>query len=200
MIYRRWGKRWLDVTLAITALVVLAPVLLVVAVIIRLRLGAPVLFRQVRAGKNGEPFMIVKFRTMTDQRDLNGALLPDEQRMTAFGRRLRRTSLDEVPELFNVIRGEMSLVGPRPLFMHYLPLYTAEQARRHEVKPGITGLAQVRGRNWLKWEDRFMYDVEYVNHVSFVTDTLILGWTVKEVLAGSGISEAGHATAQEFGG
>jgi len=194
------AKRAFDVGLATLALVVLSPVLLVTAVLVRRKLGAPVLFRQTRPGLRGVPFEILKFRTMTDTVGPDGALLPDEERLTPFGQLLRSTSLDELPELINVIRGEMSLVGPRPLIMRYLERYTPEQARRNLARPGITGLAQVRGRNALSWEERFALDVEYVDGWSLGLDLRILAETVVTVLRRDGISTEGHATAPEFMG
>jgi len=194
------SKRAFDVIVAAFALTLLSPVLLVVAVLVRLRIGSPILFRQTRPGLNGAPFEIVKFRTMTNAVDEAGQLLPDEQRLPRFGRILRSTSLDELPELVNVIRGQMSLVGPRPLMMRYLPRYTPEQARRHLARPGITGLAQVKGRNALSWEDRFVLDVEYIDNWTFLLDLKILYWTVGAVLKREGISTEGHATAPEFMG
>jgi sugar transferase EpsL len=172
--YRRYGKRWLDLGLTIPGLLLISPLLAIIALLVRVRLGSPVLFRQVRPGLYGKPFMIYKFRTMTNERDEEGNLLPDERRLTRFGRFLRATSLDELPELFNVIKGDMSLVGPRPLRMEYLPLYTSEQNRRHEVKPGITGWAQVNGRNALSWEEKFALDVFYVNSSALLLDLKIL--------------------------
>jgi lipopolysaccharide/colanic/teichoic acid biosynthesis glycosyltransferase len=172
----------------------------VVALIVRTQIGSPVLFRQARPGRDGRVFMLVKFRTMADARDERGELLPDALRLTTWGRLLRASSLDELPELWNVIRGDMSLVGPRPLLVSYLDRYTAEQSRRHEVRPGITGLAQVNGRNALCWEDRFALDVRYVDTCSFGLDTRILFRTIGNVVARRGISEPGHATAQEFMG
>src|SRR5690606_3604176 len=194
------AKRAFDVGLATLALVVLSPVLLVTAVLVRRKLGAPVLFRQTRPGLRGVPFEILKFRTMTDTVGPGGALLPDEERLTPVGQLLRSTSLDELPELINVIRGEMSLVGPRPLIMRYLERYTPEQARRNLARPGITGLAQVRGRNALSWEERFALDVEYVDGWSLGLDLRILAETVVTVLRRDGISTEGHATAPEFMG
>ena len=194
------AKRAFDVALAALALVVLSPVLLVTAVLVRRKLGAPVLFRQTRPGLLGEPFEILKFRTMTDAVGPDGELLPDEERLTPFGQLLRSTSLDELPELINVIRGEMSLVGPRPLIMRYLERYTPEQARRNLARPGITGLAQVRGRNALSWEERFALDVRYVDGWSLGLDLRILAETVVAVLRRDGISAEGHATAPEFMG
>lgn len=193
-------KRLFDLIVAIILLVLLCIPLLLLAVVIRLRLGSPILFRQVRPGLHGRPFTMVKFRTMTDGRGPDGALLPDAQRLTSFGRMLRSTSLDELPELWNVLRGEMSLVGPRPLLMEYLPLYTPEQARRHEVRPGITGWAQVNGRNALSWETRFSLDVWYVDHRTFWLDLRILGMTIRKVLVRDGISAQGDATMPRFTG
>lgn len=193
-------KRGFDLVVAGTALIVLSPLLLVVAVLVRLDLGAPVLFWQLRPGLHGRPFRMVKFRTMRNACDAQGRPLPDEQRLTRFGRFLRSTSLDELPELWNVVKGDMSLVGPRPLLMEYLPLYTPEQARRHEVRPGITGWAQVNGRNALSWEDKFRLDVWYVDHRSLWLDLKILALTVRKVLAREGISAAGEATMPRFRG
>lgn len=193
-------KRWFDLTASIFALVVLALPLLVLIGVVRCKLGSPVFFRQIRPGLNGEPFEMVKFRTMTDDRDVNGVLLPDAARLTSFGRFLRASSLDELPELWNVLRGEMSLVGPRPLLMEYLPLYTVEQARRHEVRPGITGWAQVNGRNAISWEDKFALDVWYVTHQSMWLDVRILFRTVHKVLVRDNISAAGEATMPRFTG
>ncbi|HEX5587929.1 MAG TPA: sugar transferase, partial [Acidimicrobiia bacterium] len=191
-------KRAIDVLGSAVGLVVLSPVLLVVAVLVRLRMGSPVLFRQTRPGLHGEPFELVKFRTMTDTRLADGSLAPDDVRLTALGRFLRRTSLDELPELLNVLAGEMSLVGPRPLLTEYLPLYSPEQARRHEVRPGITGWTQVNGRNALSWDEKFAHDVWYVDHRSFRLDAAILARTVKMVVSGAGVSAPGHATMEPF--
>ena len=193
-------KRVIDVLGASTALVVLSPLLAVVAVLVRVRMGPPVLFRQLRPGREGRPFELTKFRTMTDQRGPDGTLLPDAQRLTALGRFLRRTSIDELPELVNVVRGDMSLVGPRPLLMEYLPRYSAEQARRHEVRPGVTGWTQVNGRNELTWDEKFALDVWYVDHRSTRLDLEILGRTVSQVLSGQGVSAPGHATMEPFRG
>ena len=200
MLYRRFGKRALDFFVALAAALVLLPVILVTAILVRGWLGAPVLFTQSRPGKDGVVFRIFKFRTMTDGRDAAGALLPDGDRLTKFGRFLRSSSLDELPGLLNVLRGEMSLVGPRPLLVQYLERYNPEQARRHEVRPGITGWAQVNGRNAISWEDKFERDVWYVDHVSVLLDFKILMMTVAKVFARSGISAAGEATMKEFGG
>lgn len=190
----------MDVVVALLACVILSPVILGVAVVVYFALGKPVLFRQVRPGLYGKPFVLYKFRTMLDLQDETGNLLPDEKRLTRLGRFLRRTSLDELPEFWNVLQGEMSLVGPRPLLMEYLALYTPEQARRHEVKPGITGLAAVRGRNLLDWEEKFRLDVWYVDHLSFWLDIQILFLTVWKVLKGEGISSPGHVTVPKFEG
>ncbi len=193
-------KRVMDITGAVLGLVLLSPVMLVVAVAIRLTMGSPVLFRQVRPGLHGKPFTMYKFRTMLDLWDDQGNLLPDGLRLTGLGRFLRKTSLDELPELVNVLKGEMSLVGPRPLLMEYLERYSPEQARRHEVKPGITGWAQVNGRNALTWDEKYALDVWYVDHWSFWLDIKILFRTVWRVLRREGISFEGHATMPEFKG
>lgn len=193
-------KRLLDFLLALLALLFLALPLCFVAVLVRRKLGSPVLFRQVRPGLHGQPFEMVKFRTMTDARDADGALLPDAERLTRFGRFLRASSLDELPELWNVLKGEMSLVGPRPLLMEYLPLYTPEQYRRHAVRPGITGWAQVNGRNAISWEEKFALDVWYVQNQSLWLDVKILWLTVRKVLVKDGISAAGEATMAKFTG
>jgi lipopolysaccharide/colanic/teichoic acid biosynthesis glycosyltransferase len=193
-------KRPFDVAVAATALLACAPLLLAVALAVRLVLGRPVLFVQERPGRHGVPFRLIKFRTMRDGFDAEGRPLPDGERLTGLGRFLRSTSLDELPELWNVLRGEMSLVGPRPLLMEYLPLYTPEQARRHEVRPGITGWAQVNGRNALSWEEKFRLDVWYVDNRSFWLDLKILWLTAVKVFRREGISQAGHATAEFFKG
>lgn len=194
------AKRIMDILMASAALMLLAPPLLLLSVLVRISFGSPVLFRQVRPGLHGRPFMMVKFRTMTDECGADGDLLPDAQRLTAFGRFLRATSLDELPELWNVLRGEMSLVGPRPLLMEYLPLYSPEQARRHEVRPGITGWAQVNGRNALSWEERFKLDVWYVDHRSLGLDLRILWLTLRKVIVREGINAKGEATMPKFTG
>ena len=191
-------KRTFDLIVSLAALAMLSPIVALIAVAVRLRLGTPVLFRQRRPGLHGAPFMIYKFRTMTDHRGPDGEPLPDEQRLTRFGRFLRSSSLDELPELLNVVRGEMSLVGPRPLLMEYLDRYTPRQARRHEVRPGLTGLAQVSGRNAATWVERFELDVYYVEHRSVALDLRIIGRTVKAVLRRDGVSAEGHATMPVF--
>ena len=193
-------KRLVDVVGAGTAVVVLSPVLAAVALAVRVRMGRPVLFAQLRPGLDGVLFEMWKFRTMTDERDASGTLLPDAERLTAVGRFLRRTSLDELPELFNVLRGDMSLVGPRPLLPEYLPLDSPDHRRRHEVPPGITGWCQVNGRNALSWDEKFALDVWYVDHWSLELDLRILAATVQAVLTGRGISAEGHATAPFFRG
>lgn len=193
-------KRLFDLLASAFGLLILAVPLVVLAWLVRQKLGSPVLFSQVRPGLHGKPFRMVKFRTMTDARDASGALLPDAQRLTSFGRFLRASSLDELPELWNVLKGDMSLVGPRPLLMQYLPLYSPEQARRHEARPGVTGWAQVNGRNAISWEDKFKLDVWYVDNQSLWLDIKILWLTVKKVLVRDGISGAGEATMSAFTG
>jgi len=195
-----WWKRPFDLLIALPALVMLSPVIAVLALLVRIKLGAPVFFCQQRPGLHGQPFRMVKFRTMTDARDASGALLPDADRLTSFGRFLRSSSLDELPELWNVAAGNMSLVGPRPLLMHYLPLYTPEQARRHEVRPGVTGWAQVNGRNALTWEEKFALDVWYVDNLSFWLDIKIIALTVWKILKREGVSQPGQATVEYFQG
>jgi lipopolysaccharide/colanic/teichoic acid biosynthesis glycosyltransferase len=193
-------KRALDLAAAVGGLLLLSPVLAVLALLVRRRLGSPVLFRQLRPGLHGRPFLLLKFRTMRDAVDASGEPLPDEQRLTPFGRWLRATSLDELPTLWNVARGDMSLVGPRPLLMEYLPRYSPGQARRHEVRPGITGWAQVNGRNALSWDEKFRLDVWYVDHRSLGLDLRILWMTLRKVFVREGISHAGHVTMEKFRG
>jgi len=197
---KKTAKRIIDIVGSSAGMVFLSPVFVVIAVLIRLKMGSPVLFCQTRPGLNGKPFTLYKFRTMKDEYDVNGNLLPDEKRLTPIGQFLRSTSLDELPELWNVLKGEMSLVGPRPLLMEYLELYTQEQARRHEVKPGITGWAQINGRNALNWEDKFKLDVWYVDHWGIGLDFKILWLTLVKVVKREGISADGHATMPEFKG
>jgi len=193
-------KRALDLLISVPALLLLLPVIGVVALLVRFKLGAPVLFKQERPGLHGQPFFVYKFRTMTDERDAEGELLPDGLRLTAFGKLLRKYSLDELVQLFNVVKGELSIVGPRPLLMEYLPHYTAEQAKRHHVKPGITGWAQVNGRNAIGWEERFELDLWYVEHQSLLLDLRILLLTAKQVIKPVGISHHHHATMPLFEG
>ena len=198
--YERYVKRLLDVVLSGSALIILSPLLLVTAILVRVRLGSPVIFRQERPGKGEKIFTLHKFRSMTDARDERGNLLPDGKRLTGFGRKLRSLSIDELPELWDIFRGKMSIVGPRPLLVKYLPLYSEEQRRRHDVRPGLTGWAQVHGRNLASWEERFAYDVDYVNHVSLELDARIVFMTVRCVLAREGISASGSATMEAFTG
>lgn len=193
-------KRLLDVVIASIALILLSPIYIFVAYKVKKNLGSPVLFRQVRPGLNGKPFEMIKFRTMKDMIDMQGHVLPDNERLTSFGKMLRSTSLDEMPELWNVIKGDMSIVGPRPLLMEYLPLYTIEQAKRHDVRPGMTGYAQVNGRNAISWEEKFKLDTWYVENQSVWLDFKIMFKTVKKVIAKDDINEAGEATMSKFTG
>lgn len=199
-IYRRFIKRPMDFMLSLIAIIVLSPILLVVAILVRTKLGSPVLFKQKRPGLNEEIFMMYKFRTMTDERDDKGEILPDSVRLTKFGKLLRSTSLDELPELFNILKGDMSIIGPRPLLVQYLPLYNNHQKRRHEVRPGLSGLAQVSGRNAISWEDKFNLDVEYVDNVSFIEDWKIIFLTIKKVFVREGINSETAATIEPFKG
>lgn len=198
--YEKFIKRPQDFLCALAATIVLSPVMLITAILVRTKLGSPVIFKQERPGLNGKVFMLYKFRTMTDKKDAEGKLLPDEIRLTSFGKKLRSTSLDELPELFNILKGDMAVVGPRPLLVRYLPRYNAHQARRHEVRPGFTGYAQVNGRNSITWEDKFDKDVYYVDHVSFLGDWKIIFQTVSTVLKREGISSDTSATMEEFMG
>ncbi|MCY9287819.1 sugar transferase [Bacillus haynesii] len=194
------AKRFFDLALSVILLIALSPAMILTACLIRWKIGSPVLFRQTRPGLNGEPFTLYKFRTMTDERDEAGNLLSDEKRLTKTGRLIRKTSLDELPQLINVIKGDLSLVGPRPLLMEYIPLYTKRQWRRHEVKPGITGWAQINGRNKVTWEEKFELDVWYVDHRSFLLDLKILLLTVVKVLKSEGVSQDRHVTAEKYRG
>ena len=198
--YEKYFKRPLDCVLSAGALVVLSPVMGVTAILVKKKLGSPVLFKQDRPGKEGRVFKLYKFRSMTDERDENGKLLPDEVRLTAFGKKLRSTSLDELPELFNIIKGDMAVVGPRPLLVQYLNRYNEHQARRHEVRPGFTGLAQVHGRNAITWEEKFNRDVQYVDHITFLGDWKIIIKTVATVLKREGINATDDVTMPEFMG
>ena len=198
--HSRLIKSLLDQVVAALTLLVLSPLMLIVAIAIYFRLGRPVLFTQPRPGKNGHIFTFYKFRTMTDERDKEGNLLPDEKRLTSFGQFLRKTSLDELPQLWNILKGDMSFVGPRPLIVRYLDRYNSEQARRHEVKPGITGLAQIKGRNAISWEEKFKLDIWYVDNWSLWLDLKIIFLTVFKVLQQEGINQKGYATSEEFKG
>ncbi|MFN3691371.1 MAG: sugar transferase [Fervidobacterium sp.] len=193
-------KRIFDIIIAVVGLIVFSPVMLIVSILIIKKMGSPVLFRQLRPGLNGKPFVLYKFRTMTDERDEKGRLLPDEKRLTPLGKFLREHSIDELPQLFNVLKGDMSIVGPRPLLIEYLDRYTPEQARRHEVKPGITGWAQINGRNTLTWEEKFEFDVWYVDNWDLILDLKIIILTIWNVLKKEGISAEGHVTMPEFRG
>lgn len=198
--YRLRGKRLLDLAITIPALLIISPIALFISVLIRLKMGRPVLFMQERPGLGGEHFNLIKFRTMTEERCIDGQLLPDSQRLTPLGRKLRSLSMDETPELINVLKGEMSLVGPRPLLMEYLPLYSEEQMRRHEVRPGITGWTQVNGRNAISWDEKFKLDIWYIDNQSFAIDLRILILTIKRVIARDGINAVGDATMPKFQG
>lgn len=199
-LYRDYIKRFLDIVLSVGAIVVLSPVMAVTAVLVRVKLGSPVIFKQKRPGKDEKIFEMYKFRSMTDARDENGELLPDEVRLTSFGKKLRASSLDELPELFNILKGDMSVVGPRPLLVQYLPLYNAQQKRRHEVRPGVTEYAQVHGRNAITWEEKFEKDVYYVDHISFWGDWKIILQTIRAVVKKEGISSETSVTMELFEG
>lgn len=199
-IYRRFIKRPMDFILSLVAIIFLSPLIIIVALLVRTKLGSPVLFKQDRPGLHGKVFTMYKFRTMTNARDEKGDLLSDEVRLTRFGRLLRSTSLDELPGVFNILKGEMSVIGPRPLLVQYLPLYNKHQKRRHEVRPGLSGLAQVNGRNAISWEDRFNLDVEYVDKVSFLGDWKIIFQTIKKVFVREGINSETAATMEPFKG
>jgi len=200
ILYSKYLKRPLDFILALFALIIFSPFLILIAVLVRIKLGSPVIFKQKRPGLNEKIFTLYKFRTMTDEKDEKGELLPDEIRLTKFGKFLRSTSLDELPELFNILKGDMSFVGPRPLLVQYLPLYNEHQKRRHEVRPGLSGWAQVNGRNAISWEEKFDYDVEYVDHISFILDCKIIFMTIKKVLKREGISSETSVTMEPFKG
>lgn len=199
-VYKCFIKRPMDVLLSLIAIVVFSPVLVLVALLVRIKLGSPVLFKQERPGMNEKIFTMYKFRTMTDKRDENGILLPDGVRLTKFGIFLRSTSLDELPELFNILKGDMSIIGPRPLLVQYLSLYSDYQKRRHEVRPGLSGLAQISGRNTLSWEEKFDLDVKYIQNVSFIGDWKIIFWTIKKVFIREGINSETAATIEPFKG
>ena len=199
--YEKYFKRIFDIICALAAIIVFSWLYIIVAVLVRVKLGSPVIFKQKRPGKDEKIFELYKFRTMTDERDENGNLLPDDVRLTRFGRLLRKTSLDELPEAFNILKGDMSVVGPRPLLVEYLPLYNEDQKRRHNVRPGLSGLAQIKGRNAISWEEKFTYDVEYVDNISFMGDIKIILLTVwKAFVKEEGISQQGQATIEPFRG
>lgn len=198
--YRKYGKRFLDFSLSLIAIIFLSPVYVIVAILIKIKLGSPIIFCQERPGKDEQIFRMFKFRSMTDEKDDFGNFLPDSERLTPFGKLLRASSLDELPELFNILKGDMSLIGPRPLLVKYLPIYNEFQKRRHEVKPGLTGLAQVSGRNLLSWEEKFNLDVEYTEKYSFLFDVEIIFMTITSVIKREGINSGTAATMEEFNG
>lgn len=198
--YAKYFKRLLDIVLSLLALIILSPILLIITFFVRLKLGSPIIFKQARPGLNEEIFEIYKFRSMTDEVDKSGKLLPDEDRLPKFGKILRSTSLDELPSLFNILKGDMSIVGPRPLLVQYLPLYNEEQKKRHNVRPGLTGLAQVNGRNAISWENRFKLDVKYIKNIRFTEDMKILFLTVKKVFIREGINSENSVTMEPFEG
>ncbi|MBQ6846155.1 MAG: sugar transferase [Oscillospiraceae bacterium] len=195
--YKRFFKRPIDIFCALLAIIVFSWLYIIVAILVRIKLGSPVLFKQERPGKDGKIFKLYKFRTMTDEKDENGELLPDDVRLTKFGRLLRKTSLDELPEAFNILKGDMSVVGPRPLLVEYLPYYTEEETHRHDVRPGLTGLAQVKGRSFISWEEIFAYDLEYINKVTFVNDLKIVFLTAKKAFAGKDVADVTEAVIDE---
>lgn len=199
-IYEKYFKRPLDLLLSLIAIIILSPLLVCIALLVKVRLGSPVLFKQERPGLNEKPFILYKFRTMTDTRDINGELLDDSERLTRFGEFLRSTSLDELPELLNILRGDMSLIGPRPLLTQYLSLYNAHQRRRHEVRPGLSGLAQVSGRNQISWDEKFNLDIKYIDTISFLGDCKIVFLTFVKIFTREGINQEGEATMEDFKG
>lgn len=200
MYYEKFIKRLIDLFISFTAIVLLSPIFLLVSILVKMKLGSPIIFKQLRPGKNEEIFTLYKFRTMTNERDASGELLPETIRLTKFGRFLRSTSLDELPQLFNVLKGDMSLIGPRPLLVHYLKLYNDHQKRRHEVRPGVTGLAQVKGRNYLSWEEKFDLDVKYVENMNLLNDIKILLLTLKKVIKREDIYEDPNKIMEDFEG
>ncbi|UQF18035.1 sugar transferase [Vagococcus lutrae] len=200
MFYRKYGKRLIDVLASGIGLIILSPVFLILFLLVRTKLGSPVIFKQKRPGKDERIFDMYKFRTMTDEKDSAGNLLPDAERLTSFGKKLRSTSLDELPELWNIFKGDMSIIGPRPLLVKYLPLYNKSQKKRHSVRPGLTGLAQINGRNAISWEDKFKYDVEYVDDLTFFMDVKIFIKTIKKVFVKEGITSSSSQTMEEFKG
>ena len=198
--YAKYIKRMLDLILSLMALIILMPLMIIIAILVRIKLGSPVIFKQERPGKNEKIFTLYKFRTMTNKKDENGNLLPDEKRLTKFGKILRSTSLDELPELFNILKGDMAIVGPRPLLKEYLPLYDEEQKHRHDVRPGLTGLAQISGRNSISWEEKFEEDIKYVKKITFINDVKIVLKTIVKVFKREGISQEGNVTIEKFKG
>ena len=198
--YAKYFKRILDFLLSLIAIIILSPVFLIIAILVRVKLGSPVIFKQKRPGKNEKIFTLYKFRTMTDEKDEDGNLLPDEKRLTKFGKTLRSTSLDELPELFNILKGDMSIIGPRPLLVEYLPLYNEEQKHRHDVRPGLTGLAQVSGRNSISWEEKFDDDIRYIKNITFINDIKIFFNTIIKVFKREGISQENNVTMEKFKG
>ena len=196
--YKKYIKRLLDIAISLCSLLILSPVIMIVAILVRIKLGSPVIFKQDRPGKDGKIFKLYKFRSMSDKKDKNGNLLPDNDRLTKFGKILRSTSLDELPELVNILKGEMSLIGPRPLAVAYLPYYNEEEKHRHDVRPGLTGLAQINGRNALNWEERFSYDIEYVNNISFINDLKIIFKTFYKVIKKDGVVTRGTGKTIDF--
>ena len=198
--YRKYIKRMLDFILSLLAIIILSPVLLITALLVKIKLGSPVIFKQQRPGKNEKIFTLYKFRTMTDKKDEKGNLLPDEQRLTKFGKILRSTSLDELPELLNILKGDMAIVGPRPLLVEYLELYNQKQKHRHDVRPGLTGLAQINGRNTISWEEKFDEDLKYINKITFIGDLKIILKTIVKVFKREGISQKGNQTMEKFKG
>lgn len=199
-LYERYFKRLLDIICSLLAIFVLSPLILILAMLVRFKLGSPIFFVQQRPGKNEKIFSMYKFRTMTEEKDKNGRLLPDDKRLNAFGKFLRSTSLDELPELLNIVRGDMSLIGPRPLLPEYLPLYNKEQRKRHDVRPGLTGLAQVNGRNLISWKEKFNFDIKYIENISFKLDFIILLKTVGNVVMRTGITDSQNISASKFNG
>lgn len=198
--YKKYIKRMLDFILSMIAIIILSPILLIIAIFVKIKLGSPVIFKQQRPGKNEKIFTLYKFRTMTDKKDENGNLLPDSERLTKFGKLLRSTSLDELPELVNILKGDMSIVGPRPLLVEYLELYNEEQKHRHDVRPGLTGLAQVSGRNTISWEEKFKEDIRYIENISLHEDIKIILKTIGKVFKREGISQEGNETMERFKG
>lgn len=199
-LYEKYFKRVLDFILSLLGIIILSPVLLIIAILVRVKLGSPIIFKQQRPGLNEKIFTMYKFRTMTDEKDKDGNLLPDKYRLTSFGKFLRSTSLDELPELFNILKGDMSIIGPRPLLVKYLPLYNEKQRRRHEVRPGLSGLAQVSGRNSISWEERFNLDIEYIENITLIKDIEIILLTIKKVLLREGVTSTRSVTMEPFVG